>query len=96
MAEEKNFETKVKAFLTENNCWYVKFFANAMTRKGVPDILACVNGHFVGIEVKAEKGIVSELQKYNIEKIKKANGIALILRPSNFDEFKLLIKELKK
>lgn len=96
MAQEKNFENKIKKFLKDNGCWYVKYFANRMTKSGIPDILACVNGHFVAIEVKAQNGKPSELQLYNVEKIKEAGGVALILYPDAFDAFKDLIKELKK
>ena len=39
MGPEKTFETKVKKFIEDQNCWFVKFFANRMTKKGIPDIL---------------------------------------------------------
>jgi Holliday junction resolvase len=61
----------------------------------VPDILACVNGYFVAIEVKAQQGRPSELQLYNIEKIRDAGGFALVLYPSAFPRFKEFIKNLK-
>lgn len=95
MAQEKTFENKIKKFLDEEKCWYVKFFANGYTRKGIPDLLCCVNGYFLAIEVKAENGKATDLQKWNIEKIKQAGGRALILKPSQFEEFKKLIAELK-
>lgn len=95
MAQEKIFENKIKKFLDEEKCWYVKFFANGYTRKGIPDLLCCVNGYFLAIEVKAENGKATDLQKWNIEKIKQAGGRALILKPSQFEEFKKLIAELK-
>lgn len=94
MASEKNFENKIKQFLKEHNCYYVKYFANRMTKVGVPDILACVNGYFVGIEVKAENGVPSELQIYNIEQIHNAGGIGVIVKPSQWEEFKSLIEAL--
>lgn len=94
MAGEKLFENKIKKFLKENGCWYVKYFANRNTRSGVPDLLACVDGYFVAIEVKAENGKPSELQLWNVEQIRNAGGIAIVLYPDQFDLFKLLIKEL--
>lgn len=95
MKAEKQFETKIKKFLDENNCWYVKYFANAYTKKGVPDLLCCVNGFFLAIEVKAENGIASDLQKLNIDRIRRCGGYALILRPNQFNEFCELVKALK-
>lgn len=61
----------------------------------MPDILACINGYFVGIEVKAQHGKPSELQLYNIDKIRNAGGFALVLYPSAFQKFKEFIKNLK-
>lgn len=96
MAQEKRFEQKIKNFLKSQNCYYVKYFGCGFSQAGVPDILACVNGHFLAIEVKAERGIVSELQRVNIERINKCGGVALVVKPSNFEMFKNLIKDLKK
>ena len=95
MAEEKQFETKIKKFLSDNGSFYVKFFANSMTKKGIPDILACVNGYFVAVEVKAQNGRPSELQIYHCRKIRDAGGFAFILYPSGFDRFKAFIEDLK-
>lgn len=33
---EKLFENKIKKYLKDNNCWYVKYFANRMTKSGIP------------------------------------------------------------
>ena len=89
---EKTYENKIKKYLESQNCYFVKYFANRMTKAGIPDILACVNGYFVAIEVKAENGHPSELQIYNVKKINnEACGIAVIVRPSDFGNLKLMI-----
>lgn len=92
IAAEKNFENKIKQYLKENNCWFVKFFANAYTKVGIPDILVCVNGRFVGIEVKATRGVPSELQKYNINEINKSEGFGVIVRPDQFENLCYMIQ----
>lgn len=95
MAGEKSFENKIKKFLKDNECWFIKYWAGAaFTKSGIPDILACVNGYFLAIEVKGPKGEPSELQKYNIEKIQKAGGFGIIIRPDQFEDFKELIEYL--
>lgn len=94
MAQEKNFENKIKKYLDDKGCWFVKYFANRMTKTGVPDILACVNGFFVAIEVKASNGKPSELQIWNREQIRKSQGISIILYPEQFEDFKLFITDL--
>lgn len=96
MASEKNFENRIKLYLRSQGVWHVKFFANRMTKVGVPDILACVNGRFVAIEVKGINGKPAPIQLWNIEKIRKSGGIAMVLYPDQFDMFKDLIQELLK
>lgn len=95
MAAEKTFENQIKKHLTEQGVWYVKYFANGFTKSGIPDILACCNGHFLAIEVKAENGKPSALQLHHVEKIKQSGGHAVIVKPSQFNELKELIEELK-
>lgn len=95
MAQEKTFENKVKKYIEESGGWQVKFFANSMTKKGIPDVLACVNGYFVAVEVKAQNGRPSELQLYQCRKIRDAGGFAFVLYPSGFERFKAFIEDLK-
>lgn len=95
MAAEKNFENRIKDFLKSKNAWFIKYWAGGQfTKTGVPDILACVNGYFVAIEVKGPRGRPSDLQLYNIDKIRKAGGIAIVLYPDQFDKFKAMIDDL--
>ncbi len=92
---EKTFENKVKDFIKDQNCWFVKFFANRMTKEGIPDVLSCINGYFVAIEIKAQNGKPSDLQIYHCEKIREAGGFAFILYPSGFEDFKNFVEGLK-
>lgn len=95
MAEEKTFQNKVIKWLESQGAYVVKYWGGGMyTRAGVPDLLVCHKGYFLGIELKAEKGKASDLQLHNIEEIKKSGGIALVLRPSGFDDFKKFIDTL--
>lgn len=96
IAAEKNFENRIKGWLKDHNCYFVKFFANRMTKSGVPDILACVNGYFVAIEVKAQNGKPSELQLYNVRKIRESGGFAYIVYPSGWDDLKEILEGLLK
>lgn len=89
---EKDFENQVKAYLKKHGAWILKTWSNGVQREGVPDILACVDGYFVGIEVKAEKGTPSDLQLWNIRNIRKAGGIAFVLYPDQYDDFVYVIE----
>lgn len=94
MAQEKRFEMQIREFLKEHGCWVVKYFGNSFSQNGVPDLLCCVNGRFVAIEVKADNGKPTKLQEVTVRKIKDAGGIAMILYPEQFESFKGLILSL--
>lgn len=95
MAEEKRFENKVKKFLEDEGCWLLKTWGGGFQRSGIPDLLICCNGKFLGVELKAEKGKASALQMHEMEKITDARGIAMALSPSGFADFKELIRRIK-
>lgn len=91
---EKQFETKVKQFLKSHNIWFTKIWGGGFQKAGIPDLLCCINGHFVAIELKGANGTATELQKYNIKKINESGGIGLILYPKDFRKFKALVLDL--
>lgn len=93
---EKDYEKKVKSFLKDQGAWFVKTWSNGIQKEGIPDILACVNGYFIGIEVKAEKGHPSDLQLLNIRRIRDANGIAMVLYPEHYDLFVTMVQFIVK
>lgn len=81
MSEEKKVEDQIKKFLDSLGSYYLKVHGSAFQPAGTPDILACINGRFVGIEVKKPKGgVVSELQKFKIKQIQNAGGVAFVAR----------------
>lgn len=94
MAREKAFENKVKAFLNSIGAYYIKTHGDRFSKVGTPDILACVNGYFVAVEVKAENGKPSELQLYHLEQIENTGGLAFLLYPKDFEQFKQKIQNL--
>lgn len=94
--KEKAFENKIKEWLREHNCYNVKFFANGYTKRGVPDILTCVNGWFIGIEVKADAGKPSEIQLYNIKKIRESGGFGWVVYPSGWNDLEQMLLNILK
>lgn len=95
MAQEKNFENKIKRYIEELGGWQVKFFANRMTKNGIPDLICCVGGYFVGIEVKAQNGHPSALQLHHCSEIRKAGGFAFIVYPSGWEQLKVFLTGIK-
>lgn len=94
MAAEKIFENKIKRYLKERGCYRVKYHGNYYSENGTPDILACVNGYFLAIEVKAPEGKPSELQLAKIAEIRKAGGFAYVVYPSGWFKLKDIIDGL--
>ena len=87
MAGEKNFENRVKKYLDKEGAWVLKTFSNGIQRSGVPDLLICYKGRFIGMEVKAKDGrFKDELQPINIREINDAGGIAGVLIPTEGKE----------
>ena len=92
--KEKVVENKIKKWLKDKGYWFFKVHGSIFQPSGIPDILACINGKFVAIEVKrTEGGVVSPLQKAQIAKIKENGGIAGVA--CSMDEFLEILKEGK-
>jgi hypothetical protein len=91
-------ETKVvrdiKEKLTNHypGCFFFKVNGNGFQRSGIPDLIGCINGRFIGLEVKDPKNKsygATKLQLHIIELIKESDGIAGVVR--SFEEAKELI-----
>lgn len=112
MAGEKLFEARVKKWLhsvgiyaagtpsnkmaTPQAGWFFKVWGGGFQKAGIPDLLMCVNGFFIAVELKGETGAASGLQRLNTARINAANGIGLILYPGGFEDFKEMVKEVMK
>jgi len=92
--KEKSFENKIKRYLKERGAYRVKYHGNYYSENGTPDILACVNGYFLAIEVKADNGKPTPLQLVKIEDIRKAGGFAYVVYPSGWEKLKDIIDGL--
>jgi hypothetical protein len=52
-----------------------KIHGNPFQHAGIPDIIGCIEGCFIGLEVKTTQGRVSEIQKLEGLSILQADGI---------------------
>lgn len=65
--------------------WWVKI--QQVGIRGTPDVLGCIDGQFVAIELKqSAKAHVDTLQKHELTKICCSNGWAFIMFPENEEE----------
>lgn len=112
MAQEKQFENKVKRFLqsvgiyplgydphkmTIPPCGYYekRWGGGTYTKSGLPDMHIVCDGYSVDVELKAENGRISDLQKIMIKQIRNAGGFAFVLYPAGYLDFVKFITDLK-
>jgi len=77
--KEKVLQKKVLDWLrSQPQTWAVKYHGGPYSEVGVPDVLACVEGRFLAIELKGAGGRVAPIQAVQIGRIDKAGGVALV------------------
>lgn len=74
---ESKIQSNILKKLTDNGIYAHKNITT--NKKGIPDIIACVNGKYLALEVKQPGGKATELQLYNIDMIRKSGGVAEIV-----------------
>jgi hypothetical protein len=68
-----------------------EFFMKKTPNRGFPDILCCIKGKMIGLEIKTVIGRQSEYQKEQQRKILAAGGIYWIIR--NIQELEIYMQE---
>jgi hypothetical protein len=61
---------------------------------GTPDYLLCIRGVFVGLELKADTGVLAPLQKWNLDQIERCHGVAIVASPKNWVSVRAQLKRL--
>ncbi len=64
----------------------VIFSIQQRTIQGDPDLMICMRGYFIGLELKSIKGKASKLQLHKLAKIREAQGRAYVVFPDNWGE----------
>ncbi len=87
---ESDIVKAIKRYLnTVPECFFWKEHGGMYGTAGIPDIICCYRGRFIGLEVKTEKGQPTELQKATIKRIINAGGTAVVVR--SVDEVKAVL-----
>lgn len=79
MTPEAKTKQRVRKILADAEVYHFNPFGGGYGRAGIPDIVACVNGFFLAIECKAGKGKTTALQDRELEDIRAAGGMALVV-----------------
>ena len=77
---------------------YLKDLAHAffisiqqVSLRGSPDKLGVINGFFVALELKSDGKLPTPLQDFILTRITKAGGVALAVRPDNWNRITPLL-----
>ena len=75
---ERDVVVAIKKYLASlgSDVFFWKEHGGPYGTSGVPDIICCYKGRFLGLEAKLPTGRLTELQKRAIRKINQAGGIA--------------------
>lgn len=90
---ESKVKKRVREILDKLGIYHFMPPANGFGRAGIPDIIACMDGHFIAIECKAGRGTTTALQDRELDRIHNAGGTTFIARESNLDELQQILKE---
>lgn len=89
MKEADIVKAIMKYLKTVPGCFCWKEHGGMYGTAGIPDIIACIGGHFFGFEVKTDSGKPTKLQEATIRKILAAGGTALVVR--SVDEVRTVV-----
>lgn len=74
---ERDVVAAIKKYLASlgSDVFFWKEHGGPYGTSGVPDIICCYKGRFLGLEVKLPTGTLTELQKRAIDRINRAGGM---------------------
>ena len=90
---EAKVKAKVREVLKALGAYYTMPVTGGYGSSGAPDFLVCLGGRFIGIECKAGKGKTTALQDKNLEDIRKAGGVALVINEANLSQLKEFLND---
>ena len=88
---EKWVKQQVVKTLKGLGAYYFYPVANGYMSIGIPDVVACYNGTFLGIECKVNGNKPTVLQQKNLGSITKAGGFSVVIDEHNFKQLEEFI-----
>jgi len=85
---EGKVKDAVTKLLRELGAYYFFPATHGFGRSGVPDIVVCISGKFVGIECKAGKNKPTALQEREMDAIRSAGGTAVVVATADTTELR--------
>ena len=93
---ERDIVIAIKIYLASlgSDVFFWKEHGGPYGTSGVPDIICCYRGRFLGLEVKLPSGKLTALQKQALDRINVAGGIAR--RVESVDDVKTVIEQVNR
>lgn len=92
MTPEAKVKAKCVKHLKEMGAYYFYPSTHGYGRSGIPDIVVCYDGLFIGIECKANGNKTTPLQERELNAIDDANGMALVIDETTVSELRFLLE----
>lgn len=83
MTPEAKVKKKVVETLKHYGAYYFQPVTGGFGRSGVPDLVACYKGKFIGIECKSGDKKPTALQQKNLDDISAQGGVSLVINEDN-------------
>lgn len=92
---EAKVKSKVTAILNAEGAYYFSPATHGYGKSGVPDIVVCYYGRFIGIECKAGDNKTTVLQDRELRAIRESGGISIVVNEANIDSVKRVLERLR-
>lgn len=92
---EKKVKKKVVAQLKAEGAYFFYPVTGGYGASGVPDIVCCIRGLFVGVECKAGRNKPTALQQANIDAINRAGGVGFWVNEENCEHIMPMIFNIR-
>ena len=95
MTPEKKVKQQVVKLFKDRGCYWFFPVASGFGSAGIPDVVCCYKGKFIGVECKAPATAhrVTALQQKNLTDIKNNGGYALVVS-GDLSELKSTLNEI--
>ena len=94
MNESDIVKAIMKYLRTVPGCFCWKEHGGMYGTAGIPDLIVCYKGRFIGLECKVGKNTATALQQQTIRQILKAGGYAVVVK--SVGEVKAIIQAFEK
>lgn len=91
---ESKVKKKVVDVIKKHTAYYFFPVMGGFGRSGIPDIIVCHCGYFVGIECKAGNNKPTALQEAEMKKIRDAGGTTLVVNEDNINAVDVLLERI--